>query len=108
MKKFLLFVMIGITMLLMSCTSKNDPVRETGSLCIENKCSYYATANVFLVEGDTEKEVLVFDIPAEGSVTQTLETGKYRVFARCRTSLYFISENFTLTKNGLVTLTINK
>ena len=109
MKKLLNYIAISIIALTAyGCSTKNEPEKETGQLTVVNDCNYYATANVFLTEGDSEKEILEFDIPANGSVTQTLEVGSYRVFARCRTSLYFVSENCTISKGSIVTISITK
>lgn len=111
MKKYIysvLFVLASIVALLVSCTIPNEPEKEIGVFTIENKCSYYATANVFLIEGNTETELMEFDIPAKGSMSHVLEIGTYRVFARCRTSLYFIDEQFTITKGGSVSFSITK
>ena len=102
--------MLCVSLLEMSCSpsAQNEPVKDTGSLIVENKCSYYATAKVFLINGDTEAQVAVFDIPAKGSASQILEVGNYRVFARCNTSLYFVDEHFTLSKGSTVSVSITK
>ena len=107
-KKLLAIAALFCIVLFTSCTPQNEPEKETGFLTIENLCSYYATANVFLIEGDIETEIMEFDIPAKGSITQTLEVGSYRVFARCRSSLNFIDEKVTITKGSTISVSITK
>ena len=108
MKKSIFYIILCITSVLMSCSVKNEPAKDTGTLIVENKCGYYATASVFLITGDTETKVSEFDIPAKGTMSQTLEVGNYRIFARCNTSLYYVDEHFTLTKGNTVSVSITK
>ena len=105
--KQVIFCMIAcITLLLMSCSPLNAPDKDTGSVTIENKYSYSASAFIYFIEGDnTKRQVMSFDIPPKGSVTQTLEVGKYQVFAVC--NFYYIQQNFTITKGSAVTISLS-
>lgn len=108
MKKLLLKLLTLCFLFLIGCKEENTPVIDTGTITVTNLMNYEATASIFKQNGDSESLVCKLSIPGNGSVSQKLEIGEYRVFARNSLSLYFIEEFITVTKDCIITIQIKK